>query len=456
MTTTIAFAEAGWERLCSDLDAQQETAWVLLASPVDLGGSSTLLVREVVEVPEESYQARGADRISIATSGWLPAFGKADTEEAVPIFVHTHPKGLPVYSELDLRLDDELARVAQVRTHSGIYASLVLSGTPDMPSFAGRVKRPEHDWQSVDKVRVVGQRLKILTAEEGRQSLPIFDRQVLAFGPEGQRIFEQLRVGVVGAGGTGSAVIEQLIRLGVGSIVVIDPDTLADTNVTRVYGSALSDVDRPKTEVARANAERIGLGTDLHVEQGSVLDRRIIESLVHCDVIIGCTDDNAGRVLLTRLPHTLLQLLVDCGVVIDSRGGALFDIFARVSIVTPMTACLVCMGDVNLEAARNETLSEEERQSLAVEGYASELDTTDPSVVTFTTLAASLAVNELLSRVLGYSDEDPANRIVARIANRSISKSRRLVQGTHRCGDARSMAAGLQEPFLDYGWPNAA
>src|SRR3989442_2474424 len=46
---------------------------------------------------------------------------------------------------------------------------------------------------------------------------PFFERQVLAFGAESQALLQQLHVGVVGVGGTGSAVVEQLARLGVGT-----------------------------------------------------------------------------------------------------------------------------------------------------------------------------------------------------------------------------------------------
>ena len=457
MTTSIAFAQEAWDSLRSALEANLETAWILVARRVVVSGSSdvSLLVREIINIPEESYLSRTDDRLSIATSGWLHAFARAQRDESVPIFVHTHPNGFRDHSELDLQLDDELARVASVRTGAGFYGSLVLSGTVDTPVFVGRLKSPAQDWEPIDRLRVVGQRLTILTSTAEEAPLPVFDRQVRAFGADGQRVLRQLRVGVVGAGGTGSAVIEQLIRLGIGSVVLIDPETLDETNVTRVYGSGLSDVDAPKVEVAKSNAGRIGLGTDVDARRGTVVDRPVSEALVHCDVVMGCTDDNAGRVVLTRFPHTMLQLLIDCGVVIDSREGVLFDIFARVSVVTPTTACLVCMGDVNLEAARSETLNEEERRGLAAEGYASELNTNAPSVVTFTTLAASLAVNELLSRVLGYCEDDPANRIVARIGNRSISRNRRPVRGTHRCGNIDSLAAGMQEPFLDYGWTNA-
>ncbi len=454
MTTTIAFSQAVWDVLSAELSKEHESAWVLLARQIgDAPNDLTLLVREVIPVPASAYEAREWDRLSITPEGWLPAFIRADSEDCVPIFMHTHPNGYPEHSEFDYKVDDELARVAAVRLGQGTYGSFILSGSPDEPDFAGRVKAVDTEWTEINRVRIVGEQLSILT-HDNNSPLPLFDRHVRAFGEDGQKLLKHLRVGIVGAGGTGSAVLEQLARLGVGDIVIIDPQELADTNVTRVYGSSLDDQGRPKVAVAADNVGRVGLGTVLHPVQGTVRSRRDIEALVHCDIIFGCTDDNASRVVLSRMPQSLLQLFIDCGVIIDSRNKVLFDIFARVTIVTPVSACLMCTEDVDPQRAAMEALPEKERVERQREGYAPDLDTPDPSVITFTTLAASLAVNELLSRVFGYVEENSANRLVARIASREFSRSRHSVRGSHRCGDAQFLASGMQKPFLGYGWPN--
>src|SRR5438105_1196211 len=90
---------------------------------------------------------------------------------------------------------------------------------------------------------------------------PWADRQGRAFGKETQALLSRLHVGVVGTGGTGSAVYEQLVRLGVGRVLAIDEQTLTDTNVTRVHGSGLGDVGMAKAAIAQRHAEQIGTGT---------------------------------------------------------------------------------------------------------------------------------------------------------------------------------------------------
>lgn len=213
---TLALTQVAWTQLISELAADLETAWVLLARPVGVPGEGdvTLLVREVVPIPEDAYDERRWDGLSIRTSGWLPTFGRADAEQTIPIFVHTHPGGDPAHSVWDHEVDDELARVATVRTELGHYASLVVGGTSGAPSFRGRFKMSSRDWVDIDRLRVVGERLTLLLPQDGEDSsLGVFDRQVRAFGAAGQRVLQHLRVGVVGAGGTGSAVMEQLGRV---------------------------------------------------------------------------------------------------------------------------------------------------------------------------------------------------------------------------------------------------
>ena len=76
------------------------------------------------------------------------------------------------------------------------------------------------------------------------------DRQVRAFGEPGQRLLRRLHFAVIGAGGTGSLVCQQLAHLGASCITVVDPDLVEETNLNRLVGSIPSDVGRPKVEVA--------------------------------------------------------------------------------------------------------------------------------------------------------------------------------------------------------------
>lgn len=456
---TLALVDRDWAELTRALNSHVESAWVLTARLVEGGwpeGARTLLVRNCRPVPNNTYLKREADSLSIASEGWLPGFQQADVDGDIPIFVHTHPAGNATHSVHDDRVDAELQRVALNRVGSAAYASLVLGGQPEAPHFAGRMRtQRDVDWVAIDRVRVVGRNLQLLTSDpKANFDAGVFSRQVLAFGDAGQAVLRQLRVGVVGAGGTGSSVIEQLLRLGVGEIVAIDKQPLEGSNVTRVYGSNFADAGVLKVELAARQAKGIGLGTDLIAVEGTVADEAVAGTLVHCDVVFGCTDDHLGRAIITRLPIYLLQLLIDCGVVVDSRGGELHGIFGRVSVVPPLEPCLVCTGVVDATQLRNEQLAPDELRALQREGYAPELDTPDPAVVVYTTMTASAAVNELLGRLFGYIDTD-SNRRLLLAHDAQVSNTFLPPVGRHQCGDARRLGFGVEPPFLGWSWPAA-
>jgi molybdopterin/thiamine biosynthesis adenylyltransferase len=279
----------------------------------------------------------------------------------------------------------------------------------------------------------------------------IFDRQIRAFGKEGQRVLNRLRVGVVGVGGTGSSVVEQITRLGVGEIVAVDFGDLEKSNVTRVYGSSINQENQSKVLVASENVRRIGLGTTFHGVEASISDRDATLDLAQCDLIFGCTDDHTGRAILSRMPSHLLQVLIDCGVSVQSNAGNLIGIFVRVSKVVPLDPCLICLGDVDSNRLRDEGLPRTELESRRREGYVQDSDERNPAVVAYTTMAATFAVNEMICMLFGLSDSS-FNKLLIRPHHREMSGHLRERQGRHSCGDAERLASGLVEPFLGWDW----
>jgi tRNA A37 threonylcarbamoyladenosine dehydratase len=71
-------------------------------------------------------------------------------------------------------------------------------------------------------------------------------------GPDSDAILADLEVGVVGLGGGGSHVVQQLAHLGVGKLVPVDDDIVEEKNLNRLVGGTAEDVKakRAKTEIA--------------------------------------------------------------------------------------------------------------------------------------------------------------------------------------------------------------
>lgn len=459
MTTLVLPSDLA-DTLLGLLRLDVETGAVLLARrAVTPRGNIRLLATELVLVPEESYERRTDIELLIASSGFVPPLARAEAMGAIPIWLHTHPgKGAsPTASRRDLVVDDQLGPVFRLRADSPYYGSLILSPVGGGMTFTGHLAG-ESDRMSIDRIWTVGARFRLAFDQSAHDVVvhPIFDRNIRAFGGDVQRVLNDLRVAIVGCGGTGSAVAEQLVRLGVRHLLVFDPDDLSDSNLTRVYGSRPSDVGRPKVDVLANHLQAIASGVDVVRLHSKITMLPAARALMDADVVFGCTDDNAGRLVLSRLATYMATPVIDCGVILTSDGADQLDgIHGRVTVLYPGAACLVCRDRVDMKRAASETMLPAEHARRLDEGYAPALAGVEPAVVSFTTAVAAQAVGELLERLTGYGPTPVPNEVLLRLHEREISTNLANPHEHHYCHlDAGKLGLGDTDPFLEMTWPS--
>jgi len=286
--------------------------------------------------------------------------------------------------------------------------------------------------------------------------LNFFSRQVLAFGEQLQKLFHHLTVGIVGAGGTGSAVAEELIRLGVGKLIIADVQELDDSNVTRVYGSRVSDTGTHKVDVIRRHADEIGLGTIVEAIPGNVSSRGVIERFRECDLVFGCTDREWGRSILTRFALYYLVPIFDLGVKIDSEDGNVKAVEGRITTLLPGAACLFCRQRISGDIIAAEVLAETdpvEYERLRKQGYIPELHTNAPALLPFTTSVAAFAINELLHRLSGYMGDDRVSTELFLLFDDSkIIRNSTPSLSVCSCADRNNWGRGDTDPLLGLIW----
>jgi molybdopterin/thiamine biosynthesis adenylyltransferase/proteasome lid subunit RPN8/RPN11 len=455
MSVTVVLPASIAEDLTSAANEPLETGGVLLAGVAQQGSHVRLVARELHWVADDQYLSRERDELVIASGGYVPALGRAEEIGAMAIWVHTHPGGRPFPSRHDHRVDADLAGTFQTRSGHDYYGSLVVSpGSAGGLSFTGQVVGAAP--RRIDRMWTVGPRFRLTSAFDSdlhEQLPPIYDRQIRAFGGEVQAVLRALRIGVVGCGGTGSAVTEQLARLGVGGLYLVDPDTIEDTNRTRVYGSRPDVVGRPKAEVLAEHVASIAPEVRVEFEAGTITDVTIARATTTCDLLFGCTDDQAGRMIMARLSSYYLLPVIDCGVLLSSDHGQLLGIDGRVTVMASGYPCLLCRGRIDIARAMAEQLSPEERARRAAEGYAPELGGIEPAVVAYTSLVASLAVAELLERLTGYGPQPVPSELLVRAHEREISTNSRVPRAGHYCDPAAGqLGTGDVEPFLGMAW----
>ena len=135
-----------------------------------------------------------------------------------------------------------------------------------------------------------------LTSEQRRR----YNRHLIleGFGPEAQSKLLQAKVLLVGAGGLGSPVALYLAAAGVGTIGVVDGDTVSITNLQRQVLHSTPDVGRPKVDVAKERMQAIN--PDVHVEtyEYYLSETNALELIKPYDFVIDGTDNFATKYLV--------------------------------------------------------------------------------------------------------------------------------------------------------------
>lgn len=461
MTVTLVLADGLDGEIAAAAREPLETAGVLLAKPVEApGGDIRLLGRKMLWVGAAAYRKRRADALAISSDGYVAALGEAAESGLVPLWFHTHPgeKGIPLPSPADIEVDRRLAETFRIRADTPWYGTLIASPRSQGYAFSGAlIHEAEPTTKPICRLWVVGDRWRLQSSHDapGGAIDPQFDRSVRVLGGPIQGALANLKVGLVGGGGTGSAVAEQLVRLGVRHLTIIDGDTLSTSNVTRVYGSTPADVGRSKAVMLRGHLRAIAPDLDCAAIESMTTLEPTARELVACDLIFGCSDDNAGRLVLSRIATYLMTPVIDLGILLSSdAAGLLNGIDGRVTILAPGTACLVCRSRVDMARAATELMTPTERRRLAHEGYAPALADTEPAVVAFTTAVAAAAVAELLERMIGYGPNPRPSEILLRWHEREISTNIVAPRPGHYCDPSTGrIGAGMTQPFLEQVWP---
>jgi molybdopterin/thiamine biosynthesis adenylyltransferase len=448
--------------LCAELlraaEEELETAGVLLAGLVTSGdGARRLLATDIRWCPPGSYAERHQDGLVVTSDGYVPALAEAEAIGSVALWLHTHPGdgASPRPSRRDKIVDDQLCNLFRLRTESGWYGSVVIAAWDGQPRFTGHLDSATGS-AAIGRLWSVGDRFQLVHHEDHVPAEPddAFDRNVRAFGGPVQAALGDLTVGIAGCGGTGSAVAEQLARLGVRRFILIDPDVLSASNVTRVYGSTPARVGARKVDVVGDLITSIAPGAQTVRDASMLTVQTAARRLAGADIVFGCTDDNAGRMVLSRLASYLLTPVIDCGVLLSSGpSGLLEGIDGRVTILAPGSACLICRDRVDQARAATELLTPEERIRRLDEGYAAALPGTEPAVVAFTTAVAAAAVTELIERLTGFGPAPVPSELILRLHDREVSTNRQEPRFGHYCDPAAGkLGTGHVEPFLEQMW----
>ena len=356
-------------------------------------GRTRLLVQDIDLPSLEDYIRQRSDEAVLRPAYIARITKRARHENLALIFVHSHPGSAPPhFSIADNEGERHLATFLNMYHPTVVHAALLVS--------RGGIRARQLGTDKDIRVVALGEYRAVLFDPDDVSGVPsdAFDRQVRAFGMSGQRKLATLRVAIVGLGGTGSIVAQQLAHLGVRDFILIDPDEIEVTNLNRVVGAGNSDIREAKVDVAARYIQSVSSTATVICLKGDIIRTQVAKAITNADVIFGCTDSHGSRSVLQQVAYQYLIPCIDMGSTITTKTGAVTGIYGRVQLLAPGFACLSCSGLLHPEEIRRDMMSTFERK---LDSYIQGDQEPAPAVISINGTVASLAITMFMAYVTG-------------------------------------------------------
>ncbi|MCK2199527.1 ThiF family adenylyltransferase [Corynebacterium callunae] len=118
------------------------------------------------------------------------------------------------------------------------------------------------------------------------------------FGIEQQERLHNAHVLMVGAGGLGCPALQSLAAAGIGTITIIDDDTVDLSNIHRQFLFGTTDIGQPKVEVAAARLRQLQPGITINTLQERLTVDNAIELIAAADIVLDGCDTFATAYLI--------------------------------------------------------------------------------------------------------------------------------------------------------------
>jgi adenylyltransferase/sulfurtransferase len=115
---------------------------------------------------------------------------------------------------------------------------------------------------------------------------------------DGQKRLKNAKVLCIGAGGLGSPALMYLAAAGVGTLGIVEFDTVDESNLQRQIIHGQSDIGRSKAESARDSVKEINPLVQVNVHEERLDSENVMELFAQYDLIVDGTDNFATRYLV--------------------------------------------------------------------------------------------------------------------------------------------------------------
>lgn len=380
-------------------------------------GRQLLTVHEIVEIPHDECERLSAS-IRWPTRRLRDLLARANSDGLALFKIHSHPNGYRGFSGLDDASDEDLFSAVSLKVQGEHMSAVMLpSGEIFGRRMAGGCAQG-----AIDRVAVIGDEVRIwplMAGDSGARDFDVRHRQ--AFGDRTINLLAALSIAIVGISGTGSPTAEMLARLGVGRLILIDPDIVEAKNLNRIWGARRAHVQAKlnKARMMKAHIEGMGLGTIVEILEDRIDTPEGIALLSTCDFAFGCVDSVEGRDTLNRIATFYVLPYIDMGVRLDADGaGGVSSVSAGIHYLKPGGSSLKSRGvysDAELYAEYLKRTDPDFYQDQVRRGYIHGVSVDRPAVISINTAVASAAVNEMLARLHPFRTAPNSNFAIQKL-----------------------------------------
>jgi len=153
-------------------------------------------------------------------------------------------------------------------------------------------------------------------------------------GSRGQRKLLESKVLIIGAGGLGSPIAIYLTLAGVGTIGIVDFDTVDVTNLQRQILHQNDDIGRPKVQSAKETLLAYNPDVIVNIHEEPITSINAMEIMADYDVIVNGADNFPARYLVNDAAYLSDKPLVDGSIL-------LFD--GQATVYLPGKGCYRCL-----------------------------------------------------------------------------------------------------------------
>ncbi|WP_328531262.1 ThiF family adenylyltransferase [Nocardioides sp. NBC_00368] len=389
-----------WARLEQHLFSDgEEHGAVVLAERVDGPRGPRLLATQILLAEDGVDYVAGTHGHRALTAAFVrDAALRARAGRLAYIAFHNHGGSTRVgFSNVDL--DSHERGYPAIRQITGHTVGAVVC-TPQ--AAAGDLWLPDGTRALLAELVVPGPQLRRLRPEPARPPVggpAAFDRQARLFGDLGQATFREMTVAIVGLGGVGSIVAEYLARVGIGHLILIDNDTVDETNLPRLVGATRRDIGKPKVKLARRNIRRANPHSKVTLQRSAVQDPDALRLLAMADWIFLAADTHAARHWVNAIVEAHLIPATQLGVKVPvNTDGEIGRIHAAYRRMIPGYGCFWCNGLINpAELAIDMAPDTEREQAQYVENVPA------ASVITLNGITAAQATTDFLLAITDLS-----------------------------------------------------